>query len=135
MTLDRLAQHAKHVGRVLLLFLPCGCSPPAAAPVLPKALAPVRPLAVQAASLPAVKFVEITKEAGINFIHKNGAFGDKLLPETMGSGVAFLDYDRDGDQDLFFVNSSYWPGHEQQPAPTQALGRLVLRPGCGRRRL
>ena len=41
----------------------------------------------------------------------------------MGSGVAFLDYDGDGDQDLFFVNSSYWPGHEVKPAPTQALYR------------
>ena len=72
---------------------------------------------------PTVKFVDITKEAGINFVHNNGALGDKLLPETMGSGVAFLDYDGDGDQDLFFVNSSYWPGHEVKPAPTQALYR------------
>ena len=72
---------------------------------------------------PTVKFVDITKEAGITFVHDNGALGEKLLPETMGSGVAFLDYDGDGDQDLFFVNSSYWPGHEVKPAPTQALYR------------
>jgi hypothetical protein len=91
--------------------------------VLPKAVAPVRPVPVNTETLPSVKFVDITKESGIAFVHHNGAFGDKLLPETMGSGVAFLDYDGDGDQDLFFVNSSYWPGHEVKPAPTQALYR------------
>jgi hypothetical protein len=78
---------------------------------------------VKADTLPTVKFVEITKESGIAFVHDNGALGEKLLPETMGSGVAFLDYDGDGDQDLFFVNSSFWPGHEVKPAPTQALYR------------
>jgi hypothetical protein len=59
--------------------------------------------------IPAVKFTEITAAAGIRFIHNNGAYGDKLLPETMGGGVAFLDFDGDGDQDLLFVNSTYWP--------------------------
>jgi hypothetical protein len=91
--------------------------------VLPKPKAPVRPAEVKIESLPRVKFVEITKEAGINFVHDNGALGEKLLPETMGAGVAFLDYDNDGDQDLFFVNSSYWPGHSVNPAPIQALYR------------
>jgi hypothetical protein len=92
--------------------------PTVAAPV-----APVRPVEVKAETLPAVKFVDITHEAGIRFRHYNGALGDKLLPETMGAGVAFLDYDQDGDQDLFFVNSSAWPNHEVKPAPTQALYR------------
>jgi hypothetical protein len=91
--------------------------------VLPKALPPVRLAKVEAKSLPTVKYVDITKEAGITFVHTNGARGEKLLPETMGSGVAFLDYDRDGDPDLFFVNSAYWPGPEVKPAPTQALFR------------
>ena len=62
-----------------------------------------------AAEMPAVKFSDITKEAGITFVHNSGAYGDKLLPETMGSGVAFLDFDKDGDQDLLFVNSTSWP--------------------------
>jgi enediyne biosynthesis protein E4 len=59
--------------------------------------------------VPEAKFKEVTAEAGITFIHNNGAAGDKLLPETMGGGGGFFDYDNDGDQDLLFVNSTYWP--------------------------
>ena len=41
--------------------------------------------------LPRVEFTDVTRSAGIRFVHNNGATGDKLLPETMGGGVAFLD--------------------------------------------
>ena len=58
----------------------------------------------------AVVFTNVTAAAGITFTHVNGAFGKKYLPETMGSGVAFLDVDGDGYQDLFFVNGKSWPG-------------------------
>ncbi len=73
--------------------------------------------------VPAARFTDITAEAGIAFSHVNGAYGDKLLPETMGGGVAFLDYDDDGHQDLLFINSTYWPGHvpEGKALPTMAL--------------
>lgn len=73
--------------------------------------------------VPRVTFTDITDAAGIRFRHQSGAFGQKLLPETMGSGVAFLDYDNDGRQDLLFVNSCPWPGHAPsgQPLPTLAL--------------
>jgi len=59
---------------------------------------------------PFVPFTDVTESAGIRFRHFNGATGKKLLPETMGSGVAVLDFDRDGKPDLLFVNSCAWPG-------------------------
>jgi enediyne biosynthesis protein E4 len=107
----------------LPLSVLAGCSPPAKSNPAPTVVAPVRPAEVKAETLPSVKFVDITKEAGITFVHDNGALGEKLLPETMGAGVACFDCDGDGDIDFFFVNSSYWPGHEVKPAPTQALFR------------
>lgn len=96
--------------------------PVAAMPQVTKLNAPVSPVAPQA-EIPTAKFTDITKEAGITFTHVNGAYGEKLLPETMGGGVAFFDYDNDGNQDLLFVNSSYWPGHVPagKQLPTVAL--------------
>ncbi len=58
------------------------------------------------------RFVDITRQAGIHFIHNPGAFGKKYLPETMGAGCAFLDYDNDGNPDLLLVNGKDFPGHK-----------------------
>jgi len=58
-----------------------------------------------------ITFRDITQRAGIHFVHNNGAFGKKYLPETMGPGVAFIDYDNDGWPDIFLVNDTDWPGH------------------------
>ena len=83
-----------------------------------------QPIDSPAAPPPPVIFTDVTAEAGIDFVHTNGATGDKLLPETMGAGAAFLDYDGDGDQDLLLVNSTHWPGNGTgEPPPTMALYR------------
>jgi len=81
------------------------------------------PLKQAAPQMPEVAFTDITASAGIDFRHENGARGAKLLPETMGGGVAFFDYDGDGDQDLLFVNSDRWPEDAAGPPATMALYR------------
>ncbi len=94
----------------------------------PKEAAPEQKIAraapeavVREAKPPAVRFADGTAAAGIRFVHTTGAYGDKLLPESMGSGVAFLDYDNDGDPDLLFANGTAWPGGHGIASATPAL--------------
>jgi hypothetical protein len=87
---------------VLLTAAAVSIAYPAAAP-------PARP----AASAPSggVKFADVTAAAGIKFVHNSGRAGKKLLPETMGAGVALFDADQDGWLDILFVNGRDWkPG-------------------------
>jgi hypothetical protein len=63
-----------------------------------------------------VDLIDVTESAGIRFTHNNGAFGEKYLPETFGSGVLWLDVDGDGWQDLLFVNGTHWPGQSPSGA-------------------
>ena len=60
------------------------------------------------------KLVDVTASAGIRFLHNSGAYGGKLLPETLGSGCAFFDYDGDGWPDILLINGMDWPGHKRQ---------------------
>ncbi|HUI51618.1 MAG TPA: CRTAC1 family protein [Terriglobales bacterium] len=80
------------------------------------ALAPFASAQTPRASKPAsdVTFRDITPQAGIHFVHNNAAYGKKYLPETMGPGVAFIDYDNDGWPDIFLVNGTSWPGQSSK---------------------
>jgi hypothetical protein len=78
-------------------------------------------------SPPQVQFTDITEVAGITHSHRNGAYGERMLPETMGGGVAFLDYNNDRAIDLLFVSGRSWPWHEaNDPSPS-----LILYEGDG----
>jgi hypothetical protein len=68
---------------------------------------------------PNIQFVDATKSSGLTFTHNSGAFGKKYLPETLGPGVAFIDYDGDGWQDIFFTNGKDWPGRQRQISTLQ----------------
>jgi enediyne biosynthesis protein E4 len=63
---------------------------------------------------PGMRLVDVTAAAGLQFTHNTGAYGGKFLPETLGAGCAFLDYDADGWQDILLVNGMDWPGHKKQ---------------------
>ena len=71
-------------------------------------------------SNPGFRLVDVTSQSGIHFSHNSGAYGGKFLPETMGSGCAFLDYDGDGWQDVLLINGMDWPAHRR----TRATMRL-----------
>jgi hypothetical protein len=71
-------------------------------------------LFAQGASTIGFQLTDVTSAAGLLFHHNSGAYGGKLLPETLGSGCAFIDYDADGWQDILFVNGMDWPGHKTQ---------------------
>jgi hypothetical protein len=82
---------------LLILAAGCGQSPP-----------PEPVELVKATPTTTITFTDVTAQANVRFQHVNGGFGPKWLPETMGSGCAFIDYDNDGWQDVYLVNSSEW---------------------------
>src|SRR2546427_8886763 len=70
---------------------------------------------------PGFRLVDSTATAGIDFRHNSGAFGEKYLPETLGAGCAFFDYDNDGWQDILLVRS------EEHTSELQSQSNLVCR--------
>jgi hypothetical protein len=110
-------------------------SAPAAPP--PRATGPERiaygdPEINKVATPPPVRFREATTDAGITFTHYHGGYGQKLLPETMGSGVLVFDYNGDGRMDILFVNSCAWPHHRYESPPPKARLALYANTGAGR---
>ena len=101
-----------------LSFSGCKQQPPPAA-----ATNPEQPVAAAASPSPSptpprpsgpIEFTDVTQQAGIRFRHNSGAFGKKYLPETIGSGCAFFDYDNDGWQDILLVNSMDWAENKKR---------------------
>ncbi len=68
-----------------------------------------------------IHYRDITTQSGIHFTHNNGAFGKKWLPETMGPGCAFIDYDNDGYPDIILINGTDFAGHSHAGATTPKL--------------
>lgn len=108
------AFRASLIALVVILLLLGGVTgwwlrPKPAPPVRETELAEVKTRELPSLQPPSVPFTDVTEQLGIDFVHNNGATGSKLLPETMGGGVALFDCDQDGDQDILLVNSSDWP--------------------------
>ncbi|MCI0693384.1 CRTAC1 family protein [candidate division KSB1 bacterium] len=122
--------------RLLLLavigccFSSCSKQKPAAESPPPAYAKPGYVIPDSVAAPATIHFTDITSAAGIHFTHETGAFGKKWMPETLGSGGGFLDYDSDGRPDIFLVNGSYWPGHEKSGKPPTP--RLYRNLGNGR---
>ncbi len=64
-----------------------------------------------------VKFTDVTDGSGIEFRHFTGATGKRYMPETMGAGCAFLDYDADGNLDILLANGTSLTAENQAETP------------------
>jgi len=111
--------YAEVVSILISLALLTGCRQPASvAPTAPAneqaAVASPSPSPTPPRPSGPIEFTDVTAQAGIRFRHNSGAFGKKYLPETIGSGGAFFDYDNDGWQDILLVNSMDWPENKKR---------------------
>src|SRR5712691_1231317 len=92
-------------------------------------LEPPRAQSPAAVAIPPARYTDVTRASGIRFVHHNGAYGEKLLPETMGGGVAVIDVRNNGQADLLFVDSGNWPW--KPVGPRHPTLRLYLNDGHG----
>ena len=70
---------------------------------------------------PTIRFTDITKKAGIDIKHESGAYGEFFMPESMGGGAAFLDYNGDNFQDLLLIGGWAWDKSKVQNVPSLRL--------------
>ncbi len=84
--------------------------------------------AAVASDTPVIRLSEVAAAWGVDFRHHHGGSGRRYMPETMSGGVVLFDFDRDGDEDLFFVDGGALPGYEGEPARS----RLLRNDGPGR---
>ncbi|MCH2142107.1 MAG: CRTAC1 family protein [Phycisphaerales bacterium] len=98
--------------------------------VIEKQIAAPEALVADLAVIPDVAFASIGDEVGLQTTHVSGARGEKLLPETMGGGVAFVDFDDDGDQDLLLVSGAWWP-HDQGDESADTETSVWMNDGSG----
>ena len=101
----------------LLLLSACG------APTEPTTAAPT------AAAKNNPRFTEVTSVAGLDFRHRSGAYGEFFMPEIMGGGAAFIDYNRDGRPDILLAGGGAWAKSDDQDV---AAVRLYENTGGGR---
>jgi enediyne biosynthesis protein E4 len=101
--------------------------------VLAVAFARIFPAAVPPVDQSPPRFIDVTAESGISFVHRQGAGPS---PTTLGGGIAVIDYDRDGYPDLFFVNGTAWPWdepeHEEPSSGARSTCALFRNEGNGK---
>ena len=72
-------------------------------------VARVRQITASEVAVPEARYREVATELGVHWNHVTGSSGLKYFPESMGTGIAFVDWDNDNDPDLIFVNGTKWP--------------------------
>src|SRR5579862_1384720 len=115
-TAPRTTHKAVFIIAVVAAIALCGCGP-----THRTAPSPPHPLSAAArAPVGQPRFEDITSKAGIDWVHNPCRTGKKLLPETVGGGGGFLDYNNDGELDILLINGAALPGYKGKP------GRLAL---------